>query len=155
MVLLQDNLVMWTQRLDSCITSSFLRQLKWVYFNAKNPIQDHWGPDHKSMANSLGCTRWNQNKPIQVKSVNMINWVHFRRPDVPMHGSLVVSMVEKLIPSSHIIIFANLIIIDGEPICNHPCRIPHNWSVFKEVLPYDFLCPSTSHLVLLKVKSFL
>lgn len=72
-----------------------------------------------------------------------------------MHGSCVISVIKKLIPSPHMIIFVNHIIIDGEPICSHPCRIPCNFSVFKKVLPNDFLCPSTFHLVLLKVKSFL
>ena len=85
----------------------------------------------------------------------MINSFCFRPLNVPMHGFCVVSVVEKLIPSPHMIIIVNHIIIDGELFCTHPRRIPRNFSVFKKVLPYDFLCPSTSHLVLLKVKSFL
>lgn len=98
------------------------------------------GPQDKSLASSLRCTRWTHKTPHCVNNLNTIDWGHVRRSSIPMHSHSVISMVEKFVPSPNLIVISKWVILDICSLCNFVGNVLSDLGIFKKALPNHLLC---------------
>lgn len=69
---------------------------------------------------------------IKSKNLVMVNSINIRRPNVSMHGSGVISLIEKFkfFSSPYLVAFPNHIIIDGGFVCLRAGCVPHNSGIY-------------------------